>query len=73
MLVSLEDGQHGVQTVFGNGWSVEIQTSGDGLLVEDDVSDLGVGASIGGAPVTSMTTRTSPVPTRIVPQIRSTS
>ena len=26
---SLEDGQHGVYTVTGNGWSVEIQTSGD--------------------------------------------
>lgn len=46
MLVIWEDGQHGVYTVTEVGWSVEIQTSGDGLLIEDDVSDLSIGTCL---------------------------
>ena len=53
MLVVWEDDQHGVYTVAKVGWNVEVQTSSHGLLIEDDVSDLGVGAGFGSCSITT--------------------
>ena len=39
-----EVGQHGVYIVAK--WRSVIQTFGNGLLIEDDVTDLGIGAGL---------------------------
>ena len=46
MLVVWEVGPHGMYTVTEVGWSVEVQNSCNGLLIEDDVSDLSVCAGL---------------------------
>ena len=68
MLVVWEDGQHEVYIVAK--WRSVIQTFGNGLLIEDDVSDLSVCA--GFWVERTATSATSPVSTLTVTSLSAT-